>query len=292
MTGAYSGVSVPVYDFTGVPSELEIPLIVAPYRFVDPGFHLHAHTYGELVCVVDGRGMHQREAITCEIRRGDVLYIPPGVVHGFYDSRGMDIRNVAFNENSLSDEVWRSLRGLSGYHTLFHLEPALRCGCSEDGRLTLMERELPAVVALLDRMQREYREMMIAHGAMLTALLIEYLTLLCRLFSRREYARLAPIARAAALMENTYNAPLRLRDLAGESNLSVNQFLRLFRASYGVSPMRRLGEIRLDHAARLLRETDETIINVGMQCGFADSNYFARTFRRRYGVSPRAYRRK
>lgn len=243
---------------------------------------------------MDGEGVHQREHTRCTVRRGDVFYIPPGVMHAFHQSQGMDIRNVAFHQETIPREVWRSLRSLSGFHALFHLDHVQRShtpGCPGNDHLSLRDRELPAVQAVLDRMAREYHAMAAGHGAMLTALLIELITALSRFLSDRESGCLSPVARAAALMERSWNAPLRLTDLAAEANLSPNQFLRLFRASYGTSPMQRLRDIRLDHAAGLLQESDAPVSAVATECGFPDPNYFTRVFRRRFGVTPRGFRR-
>jgi len=51
-----------------------------------------------------------------------------------------------------------------------------------------------------------------------------------------------------------------------------------------------LSEIQFVRAARLLRETDEKIINVAFECGYDDASHFARSFRRIAGVSPRNFR--
>ena len=47
----------------------------------------------------------------------------------------------------------------------------------------------------------------------------------------------------------------------------------------------------LRHAARLLRETDLPVMEVGFSVGFDNFSYFIKRFRSVYGVSPSHYRK-
>ena len=45
-------------------------------------------------------------------------------------------------------------------------------------------------------------------------------------------------------------------------------------------------------AAEALKNTPGAVAEIAADCGFADSNYFARKFRAAYGVSPREFRKR
>ena len=47
----------------------------------------------------------------------------------------------------------------------------------------------------------------------------------------------------------------------------------------------------IDEAARLLRETDLPVMDVGFTVGFDNFSYFIKRFRSVYGVSPSHYRK-
>jgi AraC-like DNA-binding protein len=82
---------------------------------------------------------------------------------------------------------------------------------------------------------------------------------------------------------------ISVAQIAAEMNISANHLNRIFKTD-GVSVMRYLWLLRLEHAARLLTDTSEQRLQVqqiAYQCGFTSTAHFSRTFRQRYGVSPR-----
>ena len=81
-----------------------------------------------------------------------------------------------------------------------------------------------------------------------------------------------------------------VESLAGAANLSPSHFAHLFTTQVGMSPMRTLRLIRLQHAARLLQCTSEPIGAVATASGFSSIFDFSRQFRRQNGISPRDYR--
>ncbi|MBM2619453.1 helix-turn-helix transcriptional regulator [Actinoplanes sp. LDG1-06] len=84
---------------------------------------------------------------------------------------------------------------------------------------------------------------------------------------------------------------LDLETLAGLVHLSKHHFLRMFTRASGQTPHRRLIQIRLQHAAALLRTSRMTVRQVAMVCGYRSPSQFAAAFQRHYGVSPSTYRR-
>ncbi|MGO4498428.1 helix-turn-helix domain-containing protein [Paenibacillus sp. 2RAB27] len=64
----------------------------------------------------------------------------------------------------------------------------------------------------------------------------------------------------------------------------------LFKKKLGVSIIQYLHQIRIEHAQRLLRETDRTISEIGERVGFANDNYFIKIFKRFTGGTPASFR--
>lgn len=91
------------------------------------------------------------------------------------------------------------------------------------------------------------------------------------------------------LMENAEERPT-LSDLSKRFGASATQLANSFRGVYGMSPAAFLRAQKMRQAARLLLETDRTVLDVAGQFGYDNASKFARAFRSVIGASPNAYR--
>ncbi len=110
---------------------------------------------------------------------------------------------------------------------------------------------------------------------------------------RRRNGRLAPtqIRNIFEFIEaNLTNNP-SIADLARECNLSSSHFTQAFRQTMHMAPHQWLLRRRIENARDLLRETDLTIADVAVSCGFCDQSHLSRVFTRLQGRSPRDWRR-
>jgi AraC-like DNA-binding protein len=82
---------------------------------------------------------------------------------------------------------------------------------------------------------------------------------------------------------------LTLDDLAGVADLSKFHFLRQFAQVVGMTPGAYLRTLRLCHAARLLRQSQASILEIALRVGFADHPSFSRAFARHMGMTPSQY---
>ena len=99
-----------------------------------------------------------------------------------------------------------------------------------------------------------------------------------------------PVASVGTLIDADIGRHWRLRDLGGRLGASPRSLQRSLAAA-GTSFSRLVHERRVDAAARLLRDTDRALADVGFACGFADQAHFQRTFSRFVNLTPLAYRR-
>jgi AraC-like DNA-binding protein len=79
-------------------------------------------------------------------------------------------------------------------------------------------------------------------------------------------------------------------DMAYAAGLSRAHFSREFKQAFGVAPHAYLLTRRLERAARLLRVTDRSVIEVCMDVGLQSVGSFTTSFRRMFGKTPTAYR--
>jgi AraC-like DNA-binding protein len=99
------------------------------------------------------------------------------------------------------------------------------------------------------------------------------------------------VARALELMRSRLCEAWSLDDLVADLGLDKSYFIRLFKKSVGVPPMKYAMSLKMSAAADLLRTTREPLAVVAEQVGFSDEYHFAKRFKQWSGVPPGAYRR-
>ncbi len=107
-----------------------------------------------------------------------------------------------------------------------------------------------------------------------------------------QYRRLKQIKPAITYMENNMCEKITLKQLAEVTSLSTSHFTRIFKTVSRLSPMDYLNQMRVQKAAHLLLKTDKTIMEIAMDIGFNDSNYFSRFFKKCRNVTPSEFRKK
>lgn len=108
-----------------------------------------------------------------------------------------------------------------------------------------------------------------------------------RLYSRKYEGRYHTIL---SYMEENYNKPITLDEIAGLVHLSREHLSREFSTYAGESFREHLTAIRLVKAQTDLLGSDLPLIDIAIAHGFSDLRAYNRAFRKYYGVSPAAYR--
>lgn len=99
-----------------------------------------------------------------------------------------------------------------------------------------------------------------------------------------------PAERAAAFIDEAFDRPLTVAEVAGAARCSPAHLARAFRRRYGVTVPHRLVQRRVEHARYLLESTDLPVWRVAERCGIPDPQHFNKTVRRLTGASPSALR--
>ena len=107
---------------------------------------------------------------------------------------------------------------------------------------------------------------------------------------RRKRQVFSRMQRARLYLEGNLGRTVRITELAELSNVSVWYFTKTFHALYGEGPQAASARMRLQHASRLLRQTRQSVSEVGAACGFENNCSFSRAFRAQFGVPPSLYR--
>jgi AraC-like DNA-binding protein len=89
-----------------------------------------------------------------------------------------------------------------------------------------------------------------------------------------------------------YREKLTVADMARVGGISVSSQERLFRKTFGLTPLMYLRKTRLNAACKLLRDSNIGLSDIAVECGFNDQTNMTRAFRLELKITPLRYRRR
>ena len=98
------------------------------------------------------------------------------------------------------------------------------------------------------------------------------------------------LTEAVSLMEANYEEPLPTEEIARLVGVSRRQLERLFKQYLNSLPSRYYLELRLNRARHLLQQTSQSILQVGLSCGFSSGPHFSSAYRNHFSITPREQR--
>lgn len=208
---------------------------------------------------------------------GTLLVIPAGVEHQVLDDRPSTLLLLCVAPAFLRGEpelpaLWRELAG-RGERRLALSRP------------TQLQVESAWRRAMIEGVHRQPGASTL-HRALAAQILVTLVRLPARKPATDPLTRVAAVARE---LEVTFYDEWNLDRAAVRAGVSRRHFSALFRQVSGRTFWEHLTELRLTHAAQLLRQGDHSVTGVVFSCGFGDVSQFYRLFRSRYKHPPRAW---
>jgi transcriptional regulator GlxA family with amidase domain len=94
----------------------------------------------------------------------------------------------------------------------------------------------------------------------------------------------------AALMEANFEEPLSAVELAKLAGLSLRQVQRMFHETLDTTPTKYYLQLRLRRARELLLQSQMSVTQISVTCGFQSTCHFSKSYRALYGRTPRSER--
>ena len=277
------------------------------------GFGVAGRELGSFHLVLAGHGWLEVEGRSEPIRvgAGDLVVLPTGNAHWVKDSPGTSapsLTSILAHHDVIDGEL--RFGGDDGPLT------EIVCGVFtlESARSTPWIERLPQVVvsradygpadwrtAVATALREEARIPTKGGAAIVNRLLESLLADILRtelaVFNRDGTASGVAFAdrRIGRVLARLHESPgdrWTVESLAREAAMSRSAFSERFRSLVGEAPMKYVSALRLAHAARLFRSTDETITQIAEQVGYGSSEALSRAFKMRYGTPPSAFRRR
>ena len=251
----------------------------------------HWHDQMEVIYIKRGEGVVSVDFNRLEVSAGSIVPVLPGEIHsieGAPDVR-MEYENIIFSPGMLGggdeDEWFRKNV----------LEPL------RNGDLAF-ERPIPPgtdfyleAKAALDGADAACTDRTPGYSLLVKGHLFEFLHALYA--NRLDRTQTQPRRSADRLkvvladVKTRYAEKLTVEGAASLAGYSKAHFMRVFKEETGQTFVGYLNDYRLTAATYFLRETDESIGNIAVSCGFDNGSYFIRRFRARYGKTPSEYRK-
>ena len=247
----------------------------------------------EIGIVVDGSGVHcfEDKFIPCKI--GDIYIVPPSISHAYYLTEPggrLIVRKLLFR---IGD--W--LRGDAA-----RADNKRFCyGVFQDGGslayAMLNRRMRETVTFVMNSIECELSDKEEDRRTVIYTYIVQMLCYLSRYINRslknsyrrsKEWDLTAEVMRV--IEEGFADNSLSLEDIAARLFVSPSNLSRIFKVQSGRLFSEHLRDVRLNHAVKLLEETDFTVERIASGCGMKDISSFYRNFRKTFGVSPQIYK--
>lgn len=272
--------------------EPDFPFACTLFTGTSKAFPQHTHEFTEIVVVFQGYTMDVINGREYALSAGSVVVMGGNDTHATRRSEHCRELLVQCDLERLGI-VMDDLQTLPGYHLLFDLEPRQRRHTAHTGLLKLDARGTAQAETLAQRLFAEWRDRQPGYRFCVVTLLRELIAFLCRAYHAPRVAtshELLRISDALAYIHQHYDEPISVTALQECTHMRHATLRRAFVRAVGVTPVQYIIQHRLRRAAHLLRTTERSITDIGIEVGFCDGNYFARMFRKVLGVTPRRYR--
>ena len=108
-----------------------------------------------------------------------------------------------------------------------------------------------------------------------------------RFYSKEQVALARDVCR---YMINNMSSRITLEDLTKKFHVSGTQLKTTFKGVYGVSIYSYIRAEKMQSAAQMLRNSDDTVLEIASRYGYENGSKFAKAFRDTIGLSPNEYR--
>ncbi|ACB76166.1 helix-turn-helix transcriptional regulator [Opitutus terrae] len=246
----------------------------------DSGFHMAERTdpFHKLIYVLAGEvSFHESGRPVSTVGAGSLIVTPQLTCHAIDDVSPATLLLLCFADSFLRSDpdlaqLWTGLTDATSCRLCLARPSQLRLERLWRQALLEQAHELPGSP--------------VAIRALAAQIFVMLLRVPARPGGDTAPQRVAAVGRE--IRETFYNA-WDLDGAAARAGLSRRRFSALFRAEFNETFSDYLLRLRLDHAARLLRTREHSVMGVMFSCGFNDLSHFYRLFRARFGSPPKRW---
>ena len=248
----------------------------------------HWHKEWELIRILKGTFPIHADEAEILAKEGDILLIRDGMLHGG-TPKDCEYQCFLFDLHSLFrslEQVKKYLRPVYRHQLL----PQILYPAGQDPALDTI------VSGLMEAFTRQVTaacpELSVIGGL---SLLFAHITTNGYYTLNEESSssnhRIDQVKSVMEHIENHYASPITLDQLAQVAGMNPKYFCRFFRSITQQTPMDYVNYYRAEKAAVMLCNTDLSVTQIGLDCGFNDGSYFVKAFKKYKTMTPYQYRK-
>lgn len=250
-----------------------------------------SNTFWTIVYIKQGIGMYLLDSDLRPVNQGDIIILPPKLSYSFCAPELGDEYNINVDAVVIRfDNAW-----LTNLLAVF----------GSMNKVVLSIREMVDPYAVEGpkwmKISRLLDELVTAGPARKPVIILEVLELIStrkdmiKILESSPYERLSleeKVEKVDRYIATHVLTKVTLEDVADYVGMNRTYFCMFFKKHYGKGFADHLNDLRIEKACSLLLQSDRTMFEIALECGFKTVQYFNRAFKRSKGLTPGEYRKK
>lgn len=242
--------------------------------------YLHTHDFYELFLIEEGEIHYFINGRQDVMRKGDIYFVRPEDEHCFQrgNCKKAQFVNMAFSGNIFqkAEAVMNLYFDTKQNGSTVEIHLPRRMELAIQAKMTFLAREKTSLTLMVRQ-------------DLVVSILLDCLLLL---YSQQAYEESVPewLEQACLRMRQNQNYLDGLEKFIEIAGKSQEHLTRCMKKYYHVTPTEYINQIRLEQTTILLETTDDSILDIMLECGFNNVSHFNQLFKKNYGLTPSRYR--
>lgn len=250
----------------------------------------HWHEEAEFTRIEKGSCTYQIHLETYEVEEGDLIFIPPAVLHAIANEKEecMQSETYVFHMDFLGAKA-------ADICAIRYLNPLMNQKLIPPFVIKKGHPLYEKAAELFENINAEYDKKTPGYEIVIKSYLLQLVAALIPYCTRNTEADAILTEHAKKLKEVLsyidahYMEELTISELAGICFFSEYYFMRFFKKYMGMSCVQYIKNVRLERAADQFEKGETNTLEVSLACGFSNLSYFHREFKKKYGMTPKRF---
>ncbi len=256
--------------------------------------YCHWHNEYEFILVTHGSMIMEIDAKPLHVSAGDALIINSGEIHSSYciNNSTCCLYGIIFNLEILSSSNLDVCQKkfiepfLAGQYKFLSL---IKC---VSGWQTDIIRQMKRIIAAYQQKPFGY-ELSIKSSLynILSDIISNNAFVIAPKIINLQQEKLKKFKTAIKYIEDNYHDRIYVNDVAKLVDMSADHFFKFFKRFSGETPISYINRHKVHEAAKMLKYTDLSVLDIALKTGFENISYFIKIFRNHTGFTPSRFRK-